>query len=228
MKQKILIPALLLTIGAGSFLAGYPLYPRRHPLPPPVIGHAYVRELAILSQAEEIDHPVMLMLGDSITELAYLPSICSGAIFNTGVGGATLANTLNFAPRILKLIKPSKIIIAIGTNDAQTAVATPLGIFASQFGALIEEVRANGTELYVSTIPPIAMEGQRVVDPTRILKLNQIIRNLAKVTGAHVIDFFGGMQPVDGFLPSALTIDGIHLTPAGYNRWLRTLSSACS
>jgi hypothetical protein len=53
MKQKILIPALLLimlTIGAGSFLAGY-----RHPLPPPVIGHAYVRELAILSQAEEID-----------------------------------------------------------------------------------------------------------------------------------------------------------------------------
>jgi lysophospholipase L1-like esterase len=102
-----------------------------------------------------------------------------------------------------------------------------LDIFASQFRALIEEVRANGTELYVSTIPPIAMEGQRVVDPTRILKLNQIIRNLA-VTGAHVIDFFGGMQPVDGFLPSALTIDGIHLTPAGYSRWLRSLSSACS
>jgi hypothetical protein len=99
MKQTILIPALLLimlTIGAVSFLAAYRLYPRRHPLP---IGHAYVRELAILSQAKEIDHPVMLMLGDSITEFADLPSICSGTIFNAGVGGATLANTLNLASK---------------------------------------------------------------------------------------------------------------------------------
>lgn len=223
MNHKVAIPALLLTaltIGACSFLTGYRLYPRRHPLP----SNTY-RELAILSQAQQIDHPVTLMLGDSITELAYLPSICRGTIFNAGVSGATLANTFDLSQRILKLIRPSKIIIAIGTNDA--AIETPPDTFASRYRSLVEEARATGAELYVAKIPPIALEGQQIVDPTRILKLNQIIENVAIATGAPLIDFFGGMQPVNGFLPSALTIDGIHLTPGGYDRWLRTLSSAC-
>jgi lysophospholipase L1-like esterase len=227
MNYKIVIPALLLTavtIGASSFLAGYRFYPRRHPF---AQGHFYLRELAILSQAAEIDHPVALMLGDSITEFAYLPSICRGTILNAGVAGATLANTFDLSQRILKLIRPSKIIIAIGTNDAQTAIETSPDIFASRYGSLVEKARATGAELYVANIPPIALEGQRVVDPTRILKLNQIIENVSKATDAPLIDLFGGMQPVNGFLPSALTTDGIHLTPAGYNRWLRTLSSVC-
>jgi hypothetical protein len=140
MNHKVVIPALLLTaltIGAGSFLAGYRFYPRRHPS-----GYAYVRELAILSQAQQIDHPVTLMFGDSITELAYLPSICRGTIFNAGVGGATLSNTFDLSQRILKLIRPLKIIIAIGTNDAQTAIKTPPDMFASRYRSLVEEARA--------------------------------------------------------------------------------------
>jgi hypothetical protein len=95
-NRKITIWVLLLAIlgiAAGSFLVGYRFYPHR-------LAYQSARELAILSQAGEIDHPVMLMLGDSITELAYLPSVCDGAIFNGGIGGATLATISDLAPRI--------------------------------------------------------------------------------------------------------------------------------
>ncbi len=222
---KRLLNAAWLLAAVACFLLGYRLYPYRHPLQPP---HAQVREMAILSQAAEIDHPVTLMLGDSLTELAYLPSICQDTIFNAGVGNATLANTFALAQRVLKLIKPSKIIIAVGTNDAQTTIETPLEVFASQYKSLIEASRAEGAELYVANIPPIASTGRQIIDQSHILELNRIIENVAKTTGTPLIDFFGGMQPVNGFLPINLTvIDGVHLTPAGYKLWLHTLSSIC-
>jgi lysophospholipase L1-like esterase len=220
------IAALLfaaLAIAAGSFVAGYRYYPtRKHPSGP------NIRELAIISQAAKIDRPVALMFGDSITEFAYLPLLCDGAVFNAGVGGATLADTLDLSRRVLKLIEPSKIIIAIGTNDAQTAIETPGEVFAAQYKSFLDEARAGGAEVYVANISPIAPAGQSIIDPTHVMKLNQVIEDVAKISGVPLLDLFAGMQPMNGFLPSALTVDdGIHLSPAGYDRWLRTLSKAC-
>ncbi len=226
-NRKFIISALLLAAlatAAGSYLAGYRYYPQRHPNS---LDYKSAREFAILSQVAEIDHPVTLMLGDSITELAYLPSVCDGAIFNSGVGGATLATISDLAPRIIKLVRPSAIIIAIGTNDANWSAKTAPDAFASQYKALIDEFRATGAKVYAATIPPIARKGESIIDPTHIVKLNRIIESVAKATSTPLIEFYSGMQPLDGFLPDDLTIDGVHLSPAGYSRWLRTLSSAC-
>ena len=169
LPRRIMISALLLAAlgtAAGSFLVGYGYYYWHLNS----FHYESAREIAVLSQAAEIDHPVTLMLGDSITEFAYLPSVCDGAIFNGGVGGATLAIISDLAPRIMKVIRPSAIIIAIGTNDANRRVKTAPDAFALQYKALIDETRATGAKVYAAKIPPIARKGESFFDPTRYLE----------------------------------------------------------
>jgi GDSL-like Lipase/Acylhydrolase family len=82
-------------------------------------GYLNARLVAIERDiAQNQDERVYLAIGDSITELADLPTICGRRPINAGIGGATSATFVKLGRRLSDLSKPDFVVIALGTNDA--------------------------------------------------------------------------------------------------------------
>jgi len=78
-----------------------------------------VRSFMIRSQLAQAKSPIVI-IGDSITEAALLPSsICSHDIVNAGIGGMTVGSYLPLAEQLLTGRRVQSIIIALGTNDSE-------------------------------------------------------------------------------------------------------------
>ena len=65
-----------------------------------------------LSVAEPVD---TLVLGDSISELAWLEDVC-GKTFNASVAGAKIDDVASLAPVAIQRSRPKVIVLEIGTN----------------------------------------------------------------------------------------------------------------
>lgn len=82
-----------------------------------VHDHQDVRRIVIRAQLAETDSPIVI-IGDSITEMAHFPERISGKrVINAGIGGATIRDYIVQAPKILDGSRPSLIVVAIGAND---------------------------------------------------------------------------------------------------------------
>jgi hypothetical protein len=111
MKRSIIWGALL---GLVLAFGGYRIYPALHPLP---ASHAELRASAILSQLEQIGPGSNIFIGDSITELAYMPTLCKKPVLNAGIGDFSSAGILQEAQALPADAKFDDAYLAFGTND---------------------------------------------------------------------------------------------------------------
>ena len=82
-----------------------------------VHDHQEVRQFIIRADLAGGDGPIVIV-GDSITEMARFPDRISGKrVVNAGIGGATILDYVVRAPKIFDGSKPSLIVVAIGAND---------------------------------------------------------------------------------------------------------------
>jgi GDSL-like lipase/acylhydrolase family protein len=155
--------------------------------------HAEVRQFMISAALADVDQPIVV-LGDSITEMARLPEAIEGhPVINAGIGGATIGDFLTLAPRLLERSKPHIIAAALGTNGSETT--------RQNYISLLRALKKLAPRLIAVGVPPQA-RGELI---------NIEIEAAADSEGVPFLS-----QP----LPEGTQMaDRIHLNSAGYRVW---------
>jgi lysophospholipase L1-like esterase len=181
-------------------------------LPTPTISREHVdaRTFVIRSKLSRATEPVVV-IGDSVVEAADLPaSICGHAVVNAGIGGATIGYFVRNAALLLRDVKPSLIVLAVGINDASSGgLADRIEPFREAYRATLESL--PDVPIAVATITPIGSRAPSDLwDAALVDRFNVVIRQLAK--GRSLVD-------LNKALIGNFTIDGIHLSGDGYKLW---------
>jgi lysophospholipase L1-like esterase len=107
--------------------------------------------------------------------------------------------------------------LLIGTNDLHGLGNSPeVADIAEQMGVLVQRVRsmAPTAVLFINSVLPRSAHFQ-----DRILKLNTHYRRIAEDNGSTYIDVWPALARADGAIRAEFTLDGIHLSTAGYKAW---------
>jgi lysophospholipase L1-like esterase len=172
-----------------------------------------VRSFMIRSQLAQAMSPIVI-IGDSITEAALLPSsVCGHDVVNAGIGGMTVGSYLPLAKQLLAGRRVQSIVIALGTNDSGILSTAHI---EQDYASLIDELAKHTTKILLAGLPPFEMSGEladRYFDQASADRNNAAIRSLAAARNLPFIDLRNAMHG------ESLTVDGIHLTAAGYRQW---------
>lgn len=166
-------------------------------------------------------------LGDSITQqLEWQDAFPGLRVVNRGIGSDTTAGILARLDSVAAT-KARSVSIMAGANDAGKADCTPEGV-AENFRAILTELheRLPGAALIVnSMLPTSASHPPRSED---IQAINRELKALCEEMGVVYLDMFSDFADENGDLKQEYSLDGIHLTPAGYALWLSYLGPAVS
>jgi lysophospholipase L1-like esterase len=166
--------------------------------------HLDVRQFVIRGALAGLDRPIVI-LGDSITEMARFPEAAEGyPIVNAGIGGATIADFVTLAPNLLNEATPSACVVALGANDVGS---TTVG---QEYRALLSKLRKRCPKLLAVAVLP--MNGAEMIN-------SQIVA-AANSEGVRVIDTY--------IIKSMLVLDGVHLSSEGSKQWAAAVVAALS
>ncbi|WP_404336842.1 SGNH/GDSL hydrolase family protein [Sphingomonas sp. MMS12-HWE2-04] len=207
----------ILVLAASTVIAtgiGYKTAEARRPA---VLDHTRVRSAAILRQAESFPDGGIFLIGDSITEFAYVPLLCGRPVLNAGLGGSRVTEWQGLVPKLLADAKPSLVIFALGVNDARRTTLAKPDAWQRDYARLVEQV--HGARVAIMGIQPIEPD-KRIgpgFDPALVAQLNAKAQAVAGATHAVFI-----APPA-----SPQTSDGVHLNEAGRRAWVQRLAAAC-
>lgn len=156
-------------------------------------------------------------------------------VFRCGVDGATLAELLVFAPRLLEKYVPRIVLIAAGENDLAYG-RHPAKVF-SDFRSLVNLVSDSLLKLiYISTKPEPATFGDMQLRQN-YLALNAMIEQhcasddrLLFVNSWHAMLLQSGSASYQSTEqspnPGMYAKDGLHLSKRGYSVWVHLVQEA--
>lgn len=181
-------------------------------------NHSDVRRSVIKSQLAQAGDNAVVFVGDSITESALLPDqICGHRVVNAGVGGTTAATYLKTILAGIPRFKASTIVVALGTNDARPNFDP--GRFDQNYSDLLLVLREYSSRIVLAGIPPIEPGdlSKQYFDQSAGDAVNRHIKQTAKQNGLRFVDLRSSIAS------EGMTVDGIHLSPAGYRSWLSAI-----
>lgn len=184
-------------------------------------NHADVRLFMIRSKLAQASNPIVLV-GDSITEAALLPSeICGHEIVNAAIGGQDVKSYYSLVASIFHDKAIPIILVALGTNNSWTT-SPSADVFSHDYDALMDRLAPYTSTLVVAGIPPIdtSKELGSHFDPALVNSNNDAIKHIASTRGLRFIDLANVMPGND------LTIDGVHLNQDGYKEWTPAIVGA--
>ena len=158
-------------------------------------------------------------------------------IINKGNDGSTVSSVRRVWKNFCTELSPDLITILIGINDLsvifenQLTLSVALSEFRSRYEALIADIRQT------TSCPILLMETFVFPHPayfaswkSPLAQMNQIISHLAKENNLYFLPLWESLTAAaKTYGYSALTTDGIHLTPQGHEliatRWLTQLQT---
>ena len=170
----------------------------------------------------------IVFIGDSITDLYVLDDYYADlplATYNRGIGGDTTEGVLKRLDVSVIDLKPSKVVLMIGTNDVNAKRDND--DILDTYRQIVNKIRIElpDTELYCMSIIP---QGKGLEDYTsvdvdlsteKILALNVGIEAIAEEKGAVYVDLFSYLADADDYLLGEYTDDWLHLNEAGFEVW---------
>jgi lysophospholipase L1-like esterase len=165
--------------------------------------HRDVREFIIRAALIGLDRPI-IVLGDSITEMARLPETIDGhPVVNAGIGGSSISDFETIAPRLLEdVATPALLVVALGANDIGSGTAK------QDYTELLSNIKA----------PRVLAIG--VAGPAGSDLINAQIKEAATLAGVSFVEIK---------LPEhSLLSDHMHLNGSGYQKWIPALVAAIS
>ena len=153
------------------------------------------------------------MIGDSITRGIEWTDLFPGVrIVNRGIDGDTTADILaRIEP--LKAARAQKVFLMIGVNDLGQGI-DPAAI-AARYRKILDALKAPGTQIYVQSVLFVA---DRLGLNQKIKALNAELKSFCENGDCIFVDLNASLAP-DGFLPDAVSGDGLHLNARGYAMW---------
>jgi lysophospholipase L1-like esterase len=122
--------------------------------------------------------------------------------------------------------KPSKLFLLIGINDIGKDI--PDAVIADNIRKIIERVQRESpsTKIYVQSILPVNPDvknfPQHYDKQEHILNTNKLIKKVAEASHCTYVNIHDLFMDNQGKLDATLSVDGLHLTPAGsgYDKWV--------
>ena len=138
-------------------------------------------------------------------------------VINRGFGGSQLADSVNYADRILWPYHPRQVVIYAGGNDIN-AKKDPDLVYGD-FVALVKKIRAgapNASIAYISSAP----NPRRWEEVEKVKRLNSRVQAYCDRHGLAFINVFPLMLGPDGLpKPDIFVADRLHMNPKGYAIW---------
>ena len=159
----------------------------------------------------------VVFFGDSLTHYsdftAYFPDL---TICNFGVDSDTLAG-MNQRVYMIQTVKPEKVFLLGGINSL---TSDRFSLTVLEYEALLAHMDSVlDADIYVISVLPIAREREIGESGNEtITRFNEKIAELARARGMTYLDL-APLFMLDGEMNPDYTIDGVHLTPAGYDVW---------
>jgi len=192
------------------------------------------RRWIAIAQAEPARDADLAIVGDSIVALGDWQAMLGRPVAKVGVCGG---RTTDLAECIKATARPGRtVVIAAGINDIVDGQGSPAEI-AARVVALAEQAREVGASPLVSLPLMLAAEpvtervvmrkgvAERVADTwgrdrraeinARVAELRVVLARLCANAAIPTVDAGPALAP-DGVLIPTCTVDGLHLTPAGY------------
>lgn len=181
-----------------------------------VVGVVAVALLRTSASSPRITHDSIVMLGDSITAEADWSNLLPGHLLvNEGHSGYTTAQLVTVAERIATA-DPAAVFVLTGTNDIRDG--HPASWTRRQLELLIDGIEKRSTAtIVIQTVLP------RADAPTDVQRVNDEIRDIARLRGLRLLDLAEAFDDGTGALRDGETYDGLHLTTEGYERWANEL-----
>ena len=182
----------------------------------------YEKEIAGL-EARDRAHPpqrdcIVFVGSSSIRLWTNLATAFPGLpVVNHGFGGSHLADSVNFADRIIIPLAPRQVVIYAGGNDIN-AGKSPEVVYGD-FVALVTKLRIALPQTriaYISSAP----NPQRWAQVEKVKRLNSLVQAYCHFHGLTFINVFPLMLGPDGHpKPDIYVADGLHMNPKGYAIW---------
>ena len=177
-----------------------------------IASRAYI----LVQQGRTAPEGMTLVVADSIVEQAYHRDLCGAPVFNAGISSAGLRHLAPLATDLSGILKPSRIILAIGTNDAAAGRRVPTADWIRDYEALLAALPVERIELVA--IPPVepGKPGSGAIDLADLADKNRELQSLAARRRIP-------------FAPSAPlpTRDGIHVDADGAAAWRENVERHC-
>ena len=160
----------------------------------------------------------IVFIGNSITELGGNWGVRFGnaKVKNRGIAGDVTAGVINRLKEIY-YYKPEKVFLKIGINDLFRDDLTPEYV-ANNIKSIVEKIHLESptTKIYVHTILPTSNNTSL---KAKIATTNIFIKNSVQTNYYQVIDLYSKFADANDLMISNYSVDGVHLTEAGYNVW---------
>ncbi|GGK62567.1 GDSL-type esterase/lipase family protein [Rufibacter glacialis] len=169
----------------------------------------------------------IIFLGNSLTantdwaELLGMPQAK-----NRGISGDITFGVLERLHEVIEG-KPAKVFILIGINDISRNV--PDQVILANYQKMISRIKAGSpkTKIYFQTLLPTNESFGKFKNhyhkEEHILWVNNALKDLAKKEKIEVVDLYPHFLDQNKKLVSEYTHDGLHLTVAGYQKWVEVL-----
>ena len=166
----------------------------------------------------------VIFFGDSITDIWNLPESFPGKPYvNRGIGGQTTSQMLVRYRQDVIDLRPKVVVILAGTND----IAGNSGPIANEdieanYASMAELARVHNIRVIFSSVLPVSNYTPRSQDffaqrpMTRILALNDWLKNYCATNNLIYLNYFPAMSDDKGLLRKDLADDGLHPNKAGF------------
>jgi lysophospholipase L1-like esterase len=146
-------------------------------------------------------------------------------VANHGFGGSQIADSVEYADRIVTPYEPRLIVIYAGGNDINAGKSAET--VASDFQKFVEKVRVKQPDVPISYIS-IAPNPKRWAQIETVKKANTLIAEYCtKTPSLKYIDVFSHMLGSDGLpKPDIYLDDQLHMNPKGYAIWKEIVGPA--
>lgn len=132
-------------------------------------------------------------------------------VTNQGVGGEHAEDGVARFVRAIRAENPEAVLLLEGINDIAAQPDRGANIALAAMDAMMKEARNRRVAVFLATLPP-ERDGAKAIGSSTLNRYNEELRRLARGEGAVIVDLARDLDV------SAVGIDGIHLTEAGYER----------
>lgn len=173
---------------------------------------------------ESYDYPDVdkVFLGDSITDHGELQTYFPNEVLlNRGIVEDDTKGVLNRIDEVVKR-NPKEVYILIGINDIASSV--DINVYQKNMEKIIQSFDQTKTKVIVQSILPVNNKtfGNKISNKT-VSQFNDVLQQLVEEYDIQYVDLNQYFKNADGQLQKAYTVDGVHLSGDGYDKWMEIL-----
>lgn len=127
---------------------------------------------------------------------------------------------LGASPYAAQMSGYGKIYVGFGMNELTYEKTT----LRQAYNTVLDQLETNNPDciIYLVSVTPVSLwksSNDRYFTRELVRQFNEMIQDIARERGVWYLDVYSVLCNEDGYLPSDVTNDGVHFTPAHYEKW---------